>query len=160
MASSCAESNAGNGFLCSAYQPRPVNNELSYAFAVTDGSENCCKCFELQFTDGPSVGKKIQLQVINEGGNVENNSRQFIILVPGGGVGPNRKGCETQYGFDWGRQYGGVVKGEDCVTLPDSLQGGCYYRWNYLRGDMNGWNVEYSQIQCPEALTSVSGCRA
>lgn len=159
VSSSCSQ-NAGNGFLCSTYQPRPVSNELSYAFAITDGIENCCKCFELQYTDGPSAGKKVQVQIINEGGNTENNSRQFIILVPGGGVGPNPKGCSTQYGYDWGREYGGVLKGEECVGLPDSLQGGCYWRFNWARGDTNGWNVEYNQITCPEYLTSVSGCKA
>ncbi|KAK3356418.1 family 45 glycosyl hydrolase [Lasiosphaeria hispida] len=156
----CASSNAGNAFLCSAYQARPVSDTLSYGFAVTDGVENCCKCFELQWTDGPSVGKKIQVQVINEGGNVENGSRQFIILTPGGGVGPNPKGCNDQFGYDWGRQYGGVVKAEDCVTLPDSLQAGCYWRWNWAKGEVNGWNIEYNQITCPEQLSGVSGCKA
>jgi len=106
------------------------------------------------------VGKKVQVQVINEGGTVENGSRQFIILTPGGGVGPNAKGCTEQWGYDWGRQYGGVVKAEDCVTLPSELQAGCYWRWNWARGDVNGWGIEYSQITCPEQLTSVSGCKA
>jgi len=157
--SSCSAT-AGNGFLCSAYQPRPVSETLSYGFAITDGIENCCKCFELQWIDGPASGKKVQVQVINEGGNTENNSRQFILLTPGGGVGPNDKGCSTQFGYDWGKQYGGVEKAEHCVILPDSLQGGCYWRWNWAKGDINGWNVEYTQIQCPEQLTSISGCRA
>ncbi|KAK0625881.1 RlpA-like double-psi beta-barrel-protein domain-containing protein-containing protein [Immersiella caudata] len=160
VASSCASSNAGNGFLCSAYQARPVANDLSYGFAITDGIENCCKCFELTWTDGAAVGKRIQVQVINEGGSVQEGVRQFIILTPGGGVGPNDKGCTEQWGYDWGRQYGGVVKAEDCVALPDALQAGCYWRWNWARGDVNGWNVEYNQITCPEQLSSVSGCKA
>jgi hypothetical protein len=74
---------------------------MSLGFAITDGIENCCKCFELTWTDGPSAGKKMQVQVINEGGNTENNSRQFIILTPGGGVGPNQQGCNEQFGYDW-----------------------------------------------------------
>jgi hypothetical protein len=137
-----------------------VADDLAYGFAVTKGVENCCKCFELQWTNGTAVGKRIQLQVINEGGNVDNGVRQFIILTPGGGVGPNPQGCTTQWGYDWGRQYGGVVKGDDCVTLPEQLQAGCYWRWNWARGDVNSWAVEWKQITCPEELTSVSGCSA
>jgi hypothetical protein len=90
----------GNGFLCSDYQPRPVTDNLSYGFAVTNGVENCCKCFELEWTDGPAVGKKIQVQVINTGGET-NRGREFVILTPGGGVGPNPKGCNEQFGYDW-----------------------------------------------------------
>ena len=159
-ASSCDTTSPGNAYLCSSYQPRPVSDTLTYAFAVTKGMENCCKCFELAWTDGPSVGKKMQVQVINQGGTTDNNSRAFMILTPGGGVGPNIQGCEAQYGYDWGRKYGGVVKAEDCVTLPDHLQAGCYWRWNWAKGDVNGWNVEYNQIECPRQLTEVSGCKA
>lgn len=46
----------------------------------------------------------------------------------------------------------------DCASLPDQLQGGCYWRWNWARGDINDWPVDYKQITCPDALTSVSGC--
>lgn len=57
-----------------------------------------------------------------------------------------------------GRQYGGVIGREDCDSLPENLQGGCYWRWNWANGEINGWNVTYNQISCPAALTSVSGC--
>lgn len=161
--SSCDASNPGNAFTCSSFQPRPVSDTLTYAFAVTKGMDNCCKCFELAWTDGPAVGKKLRVQVINEGNGTTAttaNSRTFMILTPGGGVGPNIQGCETQYGFDWGRKYGGVVKAEDCVTLPERLQAGCYWRWNWARGDVNGWGVDYERIECPRELTDVSGCKA
>ncbi|KAK0742740.1 RlpA-like double-psi beta-barrel-protein domain-containing protein-containing protein [Schizothecium vesticola] len=123
--------------------------------------DNCCKCFELAWTDGPAVGKRLRVQVVNEGGNSTTaNSRTFMILTPGGGVGPNIQGCEAQYGYDWGRKYGGVVKAEDCVTLPERLQAGCYWRWNWARGDVNGWGIDYERIECPRELTDVSGCKA
>lgn len=99
--SSCSEEGSTDrGFLCSDYQPRPVSDDLSYGFAITDGN-NCCKCFELQWTDGPAVGKRMQVQIINEGGDVANGQRDFILVTPGGGVGPNQAGCDTQFGYDW-----------------------------------------------------------
>ncbi len=74
----------------------------SYAFAITDGSENCCRCFDLRWSDGPAAGKRVVVQVINEGGSVgTDGSRDFILLMPGGGVGPNPTGCNSQFGGDW-----------------------------------------------------------
>lgn len=101
--SSCSSGSNANsaGYLCSDYQPRPVSEELAYGFVVTDGVENCCKCFELQWTDGPAVGKRMEVQAINSGGDTENGSRDFIILSPGGGVGPNKRGCDNQFTYDW-----------------------------------------------------------
>ena len=100
--SSCGETSGNNqGYLCSDYQPRPGAENLAYGFAITDGIENCCKCFELQWTEGPAAGKRMQVQVINEGGTVTDGKRDFILLTPGGGVGPNAQGCESQFGLDW-----------------------------------------------------------
>lgn len=96
--SSCASSKAGNAFLCSHYSPEPQTEDFSYGFAITDGSENCCKCFEITWTDGPARDKRMQVQVINEGGSTD-NGRDFIILMPGGGVGPTAKGCQSQFGI-------------------------------------------------------------
>ncbi|SPO00754.1 uncharacterized protein DNG_03502 [Cephalotrichum gorgonifer] len=160
--SSCGSSGTDStkGFLCSDYQPRPVSEDLSYGFAITRGNDNCCKCFSLQWTEGPAAGKRMEVQIINEGGEVNNGRRDFILLTPGGGVGPNRDGCDTQYGYDWGRQFGGVTQMKDCESLPSHLQAGCYWRWNWARGDTNTWGVEYNQIQCPQTLTSISGCSA
>ncbi|CAI4210520.1 unnamed protein product [Parascedosporium putredinis] len=163
VASSCGESSEGAnlGYLCSDYQPRPVAENLAYGFAITDGIENCCKCFELQWTEGPAAGKKMQVQIINEGGSVsESGTRDFILLTPGGGVGPNSQGCSAQYGLDWGRQWGGVSQASDCENIPTNMQAGCYWRWNWARGDVNTWGLQYQPITCPESLTAISGCRA
>jgi len=161
-----------------------VTEDLSYAFAITSGNDNCCKCFSLQWTDGNGRGKQVQVQAVNTGGKLEGGVREFVILTPGGGVGPNTGGCTSQYGSDWyvpmhsraahdnprmpqvltangfyrGRQYGGVVRSSDCGTLPDHLQGGCYWRFNWARGDINEWNVTYNSIPCPEYHTKISGC--
>jgi hypothetical protein len=42
--------------------------------------------------------------------------------------------------------------------MPDRLQGGCYWRWNWAKGDVNGWSVDVRNISCPAQLTSISGC--
>lgn len=46
------------------------------------------------------------------------------------------------------------------MALPSHLQGGCYFRWNWARGDMNEWPIEYKQVPCADYLTSTSGCKA
>jgi hypothetical protein len=86
---------------------------MSIGFAITDGVENCCKCFELQWTDGPARGKRMQVQIINEGGRTD-DGRQFIVLTPGGGVGPNQQGCNEQFGYDW------CVSPLDYLSWPDA----------------------------------------
>jgi len=61
---------------------------------------------------------------------------------------------------DRGNQYGGVQTRDDCNQLPDPLQGGCFWRFNWAKGAINGWNVTYSQITCPDYLSQTSGCKA
>ncbi|KAL1868425.1 hypothetical protein VTK73DRAFT_3691 [Phialemonium thermophilum] len=159
--SSCSSS-TGSGYLCSDYVPRPQSDNFSFGFAITDGVENCCKCYELTWTDGPSKGRTMQVQIINEGGQGPNgtdgNGRDIIILTPGGGVGPNTRGCNSQFGDSWGDQYGGVTSRDACATLPSNLQAGCYWRFNWAQGDINNWPIRYHEIGCPDQLTSISGC--
>jgi hypothetical protein len=100
-ASSCTRDRAGNAYLCSDYSPRPMAEDWSYAFVITEGAENCCKCFELTWEDGPARGKRLVTQVINTGGKEEAGVRDWIVLTPGGGVGPNTAGCNSQFGYDW-----------------------------------------------------------
>jgi hypothetical protein len=59
-----------------------------------------------------------------------------------------------------GQSNGGVGNGAECANLPQNLQGGCYWRYNWAKGSVNGWNIEYNQVQCPSRLTSISGCSA
>ncbi len=49
---------------------------------------------------------------------------------------------------------------KDCESLPDPLQGGCYWRFNWARGEINNWNLTYDQITCPDYLAQTSGCQA
>lgn len=57
-----------------------------------------------------------------------------------------------------GERNGGVHEAKGCEGLPPNLQGGCYWRFNWGGGDMLGWDIQYRQVECPERLTSLSGC--
>ncbi len=57
-----------------------------------------------------------------------------------------------------GDRNGGVKDREACANLPANLQGGCYWRFNWARGDVNGWDIEYEPVACPARLTAISGC--
>jgi len=154
----CGQS--GNAYLCDTYSPVAVSENLSYGFAIMRNKTNCCKCFELQWRSGtPAAGKKMQVQIINIGGDKTTDStNDLIIYTPGGGVGPVYDGCRLQYGKSWGRTTGGVSNKTACADLPQNLQAGCYWRWNWARGDINGWALDYKQISCPVDLENKSGC--
>jgi hypothetical protein len=154
----CGQS--GNAFLCDTYSPVAVAENLSYGFAIMRDKTACCKCFELQWRSGtPAAGKRMQVQVLNIGGDkTTNNANDIIIYTPGGGVGPVFDGCRLQYGRSWGRTIGGVSNKDECANLPQNLQAGCYWRWNWARGDVNGWDLDYRQIACPRELENKSGC--
>ncbi len=59
-----------------------------------------------------------------------------------------------------GDSYGGITSRQGCENLPANLQAGCYWRFNWARGDINGWKIQYEQVTCPFRLTSISGCEA
>lgn len=73
---------------------------------------DCCKCFELQWSEGPVAGKRMQVQMINKGGQ----TNDIIVVVPGGGVGPNLSGCDSQYGVQW---YVSQPSSKPVKTLAD-----------------------------------------
>ncbi len=59
-------------FSCNNNQPWAVNNNLAYGFAGAyiegqDEPDWCCGCYELTFTTGPVVGKRMIVQVTNTG---------------------------------------------------------------------------------------------
>ncbi|KAK0716274.1 RlpA-like double-psi beta-barrel-protein domain-containing protein-containing protein [Lasiosphaeris hirsuta] len=151
----------GTGYLCDAYVPTPVSDSLSYGFATMGGAANCCKCFLVTWKSGNASGKQMLVQAVNNfepAGDVKIGD--IVILTPGGGNGPNETGCRSQYGKNWGQSGGGVSSGSECANLPQNLQGGCYWRYNWARGAINKWDIEYQQVTCPSRLTSISGCSA
>lgn len=59
-----------------------------------------------------------------------------------------------------GNNNGGVANRTACERLPSNLQGGCYWRFNWGKGDLIGWDINYTPVTCPDRLTSISGCHA
>jgi hypothetical protein len=57
-----------------------------------------------------------------------------------------------------GGNNGGISDRSDCENLPTNLQAGCYWRFNWAGGDVNGWDIAYKQVSCPDRLKGVSGC--
>ncbi|KAJ6631247.1 putative endoglucanase type K, partial [Pseudolycoriella hygida] len=69
------DSNTPTSYTCNNNQPWAVNSTLSYGFAAANilGQSEwtwCCACYQLTFTSGPVVGKKMIVQVTNTGGDL------------------------------------------------------------------------------------------
>ncbi|KAK5653922.1 hypothetical protein OQA88_7847 [Cercophora sp. LCS_1] len=167
--SGCANGGSSSAYMCDSYQPVPLSNDLAYGFAIQVSSNQnadnaaCCKCYEVKWLSGSAINKTMIVQILTpggSGGDVKVND--LILYLPGGGVGPLSTGCTNQYGnsFSWGEQRGGHKNREACEGLPSNLIGGCYFRFNWLRGEVNGWDIQYTPTQCPSRLTEISGCRA
>ncbi|KAK1755907.1 barwin-like endoglucanase [Echria macrotheca] len=162
-------SSSGAAFMCDSYQPIPVADNLTYAFAIqvsdnqNSDNTNCCRCYEVLWITGAAINKTAVVQVVTPGGaSGDIKKNDLIFLTPGGGVGPLSTGCTAQYGnsYSWGEQRGGFKNREACDGLPPNLQGGCYWRFNWGKGEMNGWDIQYKPTQCPSRLTDISGCKA
>lgn len=68
-------------YTCNNNQPWAVDSNLSYGFVAgkVDGkseAELCCACYEITFTSGPVVNKKMVVQITNTGADLD-VSRQF-----------------------------------------------------------------------------------
>jgi hypothetical protein len=80
----------GRAYMCANQSPWAVDDTTAYGFAAVKlsgktESDWCCACYELTFTSGPVLGKKMIVQATNTGGDLGNN--HFDIAIPGGGVG-------------------------------------------------------------------------
>ncbi|RTE75727.1 putative endoglucanase type K [Fusarium euwallaceae] len=151
----------GSAFACTNYSPWAVNDNLAYGFAATKlsgGSEAtwCCACYSLTFTTGPVKGKTMVVQSTNTGGDLGEN--HFDLQMPGGGVGIF-DGCSSQFGGSGlgGAQYGGISARSDCDSFPELLKDGCYWRFDWFENADNP-DFTFEQVQCPKALTDISGC--
>lgn len=101
------------------------------------------------------------VQVTNTAGESDDGF-YFNLNTPGGGVGGNPEGCAAQWDADpesgWGDQYGGVATAAGCAELPEELQPGCRWRFEWLRGVSNP-ELTFTQVECPEQLTDITGCK-
>lgn len=151
--------------MCNNQQPFAINSTLAYGFAAASisgygESQSCCSCMLLTFNNGPAAGKQLVTQITNTGSDLGSN--HFDIAIPGGGVGIFTSGCQTQWGAPssgWGAQYGGVSSEAQCQSLlPEPLQSGCEWRWDFLEGSDNP-SVSFVEIECPAELTAITGCQ-
>jgi hypothetical protein len=95
------------------------------------------------------------VQSTNTGGDLGEN--HFDLQMPGGGVGIF-DGCTPEYGGLKGAQYGGVSSRSDCDSYPSLLKDGCYWRFDWFANADNP-DFTFEQVQCPKALTDISGCK-
>ncbi|GME70689.1 unnamed protein product [Ambrosiozyma monospora] len=152
----------GNTFSCSDQHAFSISDDLAYGFAAgkltemtTD--EMACTCFNLTFTSSAIAGKQMVVQVTNTG--EYSDDHHFDLAMPGGGVGGYPDGCTNEFGsgYTWGKTYGGISSLSDCDNIPEILQEGCRFRFQWLQGADNP-TVSYEQVVCPSELTSISGC--
>ncbi|XP_060528482.1 endoglucanase-like [Cylas formicarius] len=154
----------GVAYMCNDQQAWVVNDTLSYGFVAasfTGGADTsqCCRCVLLSF-QGRLLGKHLLAQITNTGGDLYQN--HFDIAIPGGGVGLFRRGCMTQWNTTvngWGDPITGVASENECSELPEVLQPGCDWRFEFLEGVDNP-DVVFQEVECPADLIAVTKCTA
>ncbi|ODV63992.1 glycoside hydrolase family 45 protein [Ascoidea rubescens DSM 1968] len=153
----------GSAYMCNDQQPWAISDSLAYGFAaagLNGGSESsmCCSCYKLTFTSSSIAGKTMVVQVTNTGSDLDYGKNQFDIALPGGGMGIF-SGCPNQFGsgFSWGQQYGGISSQSECAGLPESLESGCDFRFDWFEGADNP-SVDFERVVCPAELVAKSGC--
>ncbi|CAG9761409.1 unnamed protein product [Ceutorhynchus assimilis] len=159
----------GSAYMCNNQQSIVINSTLAYGFAaaafIAPPENMCCTCMLVTFGLGPwgdCSGKKMVLQLTNTGGSSSTNSTEnnIELSIPGGGVGYYTEGCKKQWNAPdqgWGDQYGGVRTEEECNQLPQVLQPGCKFRWEFLNGCSNP-PATFQQVECPQEIVAISGC--
>ncbi|KAG5870282.1 hypothetical protein JTB14_010131 [Gonioctena quinquepunctata] len=154
----------GPAFMCSNQNAFVINSTLAYGFAAASfmgGADThlCCSCMLLTFGgELEGTGKKMVVQVTNTGSDLYQN--HFDIAIPGGGFGIFNQGCNNQWDTEtnpWVDDNGSVVERSQCSMLPESLQQGCQFRFDWMQGSSNP-PVEFQQVQCPAELVALTGC--
>jgi hypothetical protein len=164
--------------------PWAVSDTLAYGFVAFD-SGSCGQCFQLEFSgttssnyDDPgsaAIANKVMIvQVLNTGVGASH----FDLLVPGGGVGAF-DACSSQWNAQGGLgdTYGGFftqcrsqnpgdhAAAQQCARdrcqqvfgngMQDLLDG-CLW-WVDWASIADNPNVQYGQVDCPAAISGVSG---
>ncbi|KAF2268136.1 hypothetical protein CC78DRAFT_589114 [Lojkania enalia] len=155
--------NGGDAFSCSNQQPWAVNDTFSYGFAgiyITGHVEDfwCCACYRLNFTSDPLTNKSMIIQASNTAYDVTTTNR-FSLAIPGGNT-TSYDACASQFGVEqsvFGQTNQGVASREDCDNLPESLQAGCQWRFDWFM-DASYPSATFERVVCPSELTEITGC--
>lgn len=60
-------------------------------------------------------------------------------------------GCQSQ----WNAPYGGWGNITNCLSLPQPLQSGCQWRFEWFKNAQNP-SVHYHRVACPKELTAIT----
>ncbi|KAF2447203.1 glycoside hydrolase family 45 protein [Karstenula rhodostoma CBS 690.94] len=158
----------GSAYLCSNQQPWRVNDTFSYGFAgvyilpsLTGGKIEeswCCACYQLDFTSDPLKGKTMIVQASNTAYDIKTTNR-FSLAVPGGNT-TSHDACARQYGVDqnvFGTENTGIQSKDDCKKLPEALQDGCKWRFDWYEDEAFP-TANFKRVPCPTELTSRTQC--
>ncbi|KAF2497720.1 hypothetical protein BU16DRAFT_548789 [Lophium mytilinum] len=156
--------NGGTAYSCTNQSPWAVNDTFSYGFAgvfIKDHVEDywCCACYQLTFTSGAIKGKTMVLQAHNTAYDITSVNR-FALGVPGGNTSTS-DACAAEFNVPqsvFGTPGVGVNSRSDCDNLPDAMKASCYWRFDWFL-DTDDPTVDFQRVQCPAALTNITGCR-
>ncbi|KAF2712035.1 glycoside hydrolase family 45 protein [Pleomassaria siparia CBS 279.74] len=159
--SGCGE--GGSAYTCSNQQPWAVNDTFSYGFAgvnIVGRVEDfwCCGCYQLDFTSEPLKNKSMIIQASNTAYDIKTDNR-FSLAIPGGNT-TSHDACARQFGVDqnvFGQTNTGVGSIDDCENLPEQLQAGCRWRYDWLL-DASYPSANFKRVACPVELTKITGC--
>ncbi|KAF2272933.1 endoglucanase 1 precursor [Westerdykella ornata] len=159
----CGE--GGGAYTCNNQQPWAINDTLSYGFAgvfITGHPEIesfwCCACYQLDFTSEPLKGKSMIVQASNTAYDVKTTNR-FSLAIPGGNT-TRFDGCTKQYNVNqtvFGNPNSGVGSLDACNNLPEKLQAGCRWRFDWFQ-DAQYPSANFKRVVCPSELTDRTKC--
>ncbi|KAF3933969.1 Endoglucanase-5 [Dactylella cylindrospora] len=159
--SACGQ--GGTAYVCNDQQPWAVNDTFSYGFisAYIVGATEfdwCCSCYELNFINNGVAGKRMIVQASNTG--YDDPSRNIFGVGAPGEV-DYADGCLNRYdgagnGF-LGKMGNRVTSREDCEELPEPLQSGCFWRFDWFNDSFKP-NMTFQRVKCPTELTDKTGC--
>ncbi|CAD6922919.1 unnamed protein product [Tilletia controversa] len=156
----------GTAFACNKHQPfvSATNPMLAYVVGARPHQLGIYNfygaCYSITFKELP--GKTLVFQAVNTGEYPKTN--QIDIQVPGGGVGIENT-CPMQWGSPpdgWGRRFGGIFNRNECSKLPQPLQRGCHWRYDWLApadhpDGINPTIASMCRVKCPKILTDLTG---
>ncbi|HEX2960048.1 MAG TPA: hypothetical protein VHO70_24660 [Chitinispirillaceae bacterium] len=182
----------GEAYMCYSHVPYALCDELALGFAAVPANTDICgKCYQIDFDGGFKHGTPKEAHLLMKGKSMivmasnighDVGGGQFDMMIPGGGLGAFKSGCQKQWGVDVnsealvGKTYGGFTSScqeklgwdagadevKSCVrSMCDNLFG----KDPKLRDLYDGciWYVDwmnavdnptftYKEVQCPQAL--------